>query len=97
MIADAPFLGGGSVVVTQPRRVAAISCARRVASERGCRVGGQVGYTIRFEDVSSEATRIKYVTDGTLVRECLTDPTLSRYAVVMLDEAHERSLHTDIL
>ena len=58
----------------------------------------QVGYSIRFEDVSSAgATRIKYVTDGTLIRELMEDPLLTRYSVVMVDEAHERSLATDVL
>lgn len=87
------------VVVTQPRRVAAIQMAKRVAEERGgSKVGREVGYTIRFEDVSDpERTRIKYVTDGILVRECLEDPDLTAYSVVILDEAHERSLNTDIL
>lgn len=83
--------------VTQPRRVAAVSVCRRVADERDARVGGLVGFKIRFNDETSRATRIKYMTDGSLVRECLTDPTLSRYSVLMLDEAHERSIHTDIL
>ena len=85
------------VAVTQPRRVAAITVAQRVASERRCRVGDEVGYAVRFDDCTSARTRIKYMTDGILVRECLQDATLSRYAVVMLDEAHERSLSTDIL
>jgi ATP-dependent RNA helicase DHX8/PRP22 len=85
------------VAVTQPRRVAAITVAQRVASERRCRVGDEVGYVVRFDDCTSTRTRIKYMTDGILVRECLQDATLSRYAVVMLDEAHERSLSTDIL
>lgn len=73
--------------------------AKRVAEERGgSKVGREVGYTIRFEDVTDpERTRIKYVTDGILVRECLEDPDLSSYSVVVLDEAHERSLNTDIL
>ena len=85
------------VAVTQPRRVAATSVARRVADERGCRVGDEVGYSIRFDDRTGPRTRIKYMTDGVLVRECLEDPQLTRYAVVMLDEAHERSIDTDIL
>ena len=85
------------VAVTQPRRVAATSVARRVADERGCRLGEEVGYSIRFEDRTGPNTRIKYMTDGVLVRECLEDPHLSRYGVVMLDEAHERSIDTDIL
>lgn len=85
------------VAVTQPRRVAATSVARRVADERGCRVGEEVGYSIRFEDRTGPRTRIKYMTDGVLVREWLEDPELSRYGVVMLDEAHERSINTDIL
>ena len=85
------------VAVTQPRRVAATSVARRVADERGCRLGEEVGYSIRFEDRTGPNTRIKYMTDGVLVRECLEDPLLSRYGVVMLDEAHERSIDTDIL
>ena len=85
------------VVVTQPRKVAAIQMAKRVAFERKCSVGGEVGYTIRFDDRSSSSTRIKYVTDGILVRECLVDADLSDYSVVVLDEAHERSLDTDIL
>lgn len=58
---------------------------------------GQVGYTIRFEDCTSPETQIKYMTDGMLLRECLLDPDLQSYAVVMLDEAHERTIHTDVL
>lgn len=85
------------VAVTQPRRVAATSVARRVADERRCRLGEEVGYSIRFEDRTGPRTRIKYMTDGVLVRECLEDPFLRRYGVVMLDEAHERSIDTDIL
>ena len=82
---------------TQPRRVAATSVAKRVAEERGCQLGGEVGYTIRFEDCTSPETRIKYMTDGMLLRECLVDPLLQAYSVIMLDEAHERTIHTDVL
>lgn len=83
--------------MTQPRRVAAITVAQRVAEEMGVELGGLVGYTIRFDDVSSAETKIKYLTDGMLLREIQVDPRLSRYSVVMLDEAHERTLNTDIL
>lgn len=82
---------------TQPRRVAATSVAQRVADETGTQVGGLVGYAIRFDDKTSVATRIKYMTDGMLLREMMLDPLLSKYSVIMIDEAHERSLYTDIL
>lgn len=85
------------VVVTQPRRVAAISMARRLCYEREAELGQEIGYTIRFDDKSSEKTVLKYVTDGVLVRECLADPNLMKYNVIILDEAHERSLGTDVL
>lgn len=88
---------GRAIVVTQPRRIGAVSLARRVAQEMGTRVGDCVGYTIRFDDQTSERTRIKYATDGIVLRECLQDSVLDRYSVVILDEAHERSLQTDIL
>lgn len=87
----------GIVGCTQPRRVAAISVAQRVAEEVGCKIGNEVGYTIRFEDRTSASTRIKYMTDGMLQREALLDPKLSRYSVIMLDEAHERTVATDVL
>ena len=77
--------------------MAATSVAARVAEEMRCNVGEQVGYSIRFEDVTSASTRIKFLTDGMLLREALVDPLLSRYSVVMVDEAHERSLSTDVL
>ena len=71
--------------------------ALRVAEEVGCEVGKEVGYSIRFEDLTSATTRIKFMTDGLLIREALVDPLLSRYSVIMVDEAHERSISTDIL
>ncbi|KAI0345694.1 P-loop containing nucleoside triphosphate hydrolase protein [Trametopsis cervina] len=87
----------GMIAVTQPRRVAATSLASRVAAERNTEVGKLVGYSVRFDEASSDLTRIKYVTDGMLVRELLSDSLLSRYSVVIVDEAHERTLRTDIL
>ncbi|CAO1614928.1 unnamed protein product [Sympodiomycopsis kandeliae] len=87
----------GKIGCTQPRRVAAVSVAKRVAEEVGCRVGAEVGYTIRFEDCTSPETRVKYMTDGMLQRECLVDPDASNYSVIVLDEAHERTIATDVL
>lgn len=74
-----------------------MSVAKRVAEEVGCRLGNEVGYTIRFEDKTGPDTRIKYMTDGILQREILLDPMLSKYSVIMLDEAHERTIATDVL
>jgi len=74
-----------------------MSVAKRVAEEVGCRVGQEVGYTIRFEDCTSPETKIKYMTDGMLQREVLLDPDLRRYSVIILDEAHERTIATDVL
>lgn len=71
--------------------------AQRVAQERGGNVGEEVGYTVRFDDCTSKQTRIKYMTDGMLLREALLDPLLRRYSVILLDEAHERTIATDIL
>lgn len=83
---------------TQPRRVAAMSVAKRVAEEYGCILGHEVGYTIRFEDCTTDGTTcIKYMTEGMLMRESLIDPDLGAYSVIMLDEAHERSINTDVL
>lgn len=84
--------------MTQPRRVAAITVARRVAQERGCVLGTTVGYRVRFDDCSHpRKTKVLYATDGMLLREAMVDPLMSRYGVIVLDESHERSLQTDIL
>lgn len=91
------FARGGIIGCTQPRRVAAMSVAKRVAEEVGCVVGDAVGYAIRFEDVTSPKTKIKYMTDGVLLRESLRDGDLDSYSAVIIDEAHERSLQTDVL
>lgn len=96
-LAEEGFANMGRIGCTQPRRVAAMSVAKRVAEEVGCRVGQEVGYTIRFEDCTSPETRIKYMTDGMLLRECLIDPEMSQYSVIILDEAHERTISTDVL
>lgn len=82
---------------TQPRRVAAMSVARRVAEEMDVKLGEHVGYSIRFEDCTSADTRVKYMTDGMLLREAMADPLLSRYSCLILDEAHERTVSTDVL
>jgi len=88
---------GKAVCCTQPRRVAAMSVSKRVSEEMDVQLGAEVGYTIRFEDRTSQKTLLKYMTDGMLLREAMTDPMLSRYGIVILDEAHERTLSTDIL
>ncbi|KAF9040610.1 P-loop containing nucleoside triphosphate hydrolase protein [Panaeolus papilionaceus] len=87
----------GLVGCTQPRRVAAMSVAKRVSEEMECKLGTTVGYAIRFEDCTGPETKIKYMTDGVLLRESLNETDLERYSVVILDEAHERSLSTDVL
>ncbi|KAG5437463.1 hypothetical protein PCANB_000891 [Pneumocystis canis] len=96
-LAEEGFANNGKIGCTQPRRVAAMSVAKRVAEEVGCRLGQEVGYTIRFEDCTSPETKIKYMTDGMLQRECLIDPDLKSYSVIILDEAHERTIATDVL
>nr|CAI5831091.1 unnamed protein product [Callosobruchus analis] len=87
----------GMIGCTQPRRVAAMSVAKRVSDEMGTRLGDEVGYAIRFEDCTSENTVIKYMTDGILLRESLREPDLDHYSAIIMDEAHERSLSTDVL
>lgn len=96
-LAEAGFAENGIIGCTQPRRVAAMSVAKRVAEEVGCKLGEEVGYNVRFDDCTSPATRIKYMTDGMLQREILMDPDMTRYSCIMLDEAHERTISTDVL
>ena len=88
---------GQKIGCTQPRRVAAMSVSKRVSEEMRVKLGNEVGYSIRFEDCTSERTVIKYMTDGMLLREFLNEPDLASYSVMIIDEAHERTLHTDIL
>ncbi|EDW89168.1 putative pre-mRNA-splicing factor ATP-dependent RNA helicase PRP1 [Drosophila teissieri] len=89
--------GRKGVSCTQPRRVAAMSVAQRVSEEMDVKLGEEVGYSIRFEDCSTAKTLLKYMTDGMLLREAMSDPMLEQYQVILLDEAHERTLATDIL
>lgn len=96
-LAEGGYANNGIIGCTQPRRVAAMSVAKRVAEEVGCKLGAEIGYTIRFEDCTSPETKVKYMTDGMLQREVLLDPDLKKYSVIMLDEAHERTIATDVL
>lgn len=80
-LTEAGFTARGKIGCTQPRRVAAMSVAKRVAEEFGCRLGQEVGYNVRFEDCTSTETIIKYMTEGMLLRECLTDLNLTQYSV----------------
>lgn len=86
-----------NIAVTQPRRVAAMNLAMRVSEEHGCHVGEEVGYSVRFNNVTSHKTQLKYITDGMLLRELMIDPYLSNYSTVIVDEAHERTILTDLL
>ena len=94
---DKEVMVGGCIAITQPRRVAATNLARRVAQEMGCHLGDEVGYSVRFDNKSSEKTRIKFLTDGMLLQEMLHDPLLRRYSAVVVDEAHERTVGTDLV
>jgi pre-mRNA-splicing factor ATP-dependent RNA helicase DHX16 len=87
----------GKIGCTQPRRVAAMSVAARVAQEMNVKLGHEVGYSIRFENCTNQKTVIQYMTDGMLLREILSTPDLANYSCMVIDEAHERTLHTDIL
>ncbi|KAH8676816.1 P-loop containing nucleoside triphosphate hydrolase protein [Tricladium varicosporioides] len=93
---------GGMIAVTQPRRVAAITLANRVGAEMGCAVSkfvetGKVGYSVRFDTVVPSGTKIKFVTEGTLLQEMLIDPNLRKYSCIIIDEIHERSVDVDLI
>jgi ATP-dependent RNA helicase DHX33 len=94
---ESRLAGDGLIAVTQPRRVATTSLACRVALEQNVLVGGLVGYAVRFDERCGPTTKIKYMTDGMLLRELMSDSLLSRYTVIIIDEAHERTLRTDLL
>ena len=88
---------GKKIAITQPRRIATRSVSSYVASKRGVQLGEEIGYRMRFEDHSSEGTMANFVTDGILLQEIKSDPLLLSYDIVMVDEAHERSLNIDFL
>ncbi|EKX74191.1 Helicase associated domain HA2 containing protein [Theileria equi strain WA] len=94
---EAGLSGFRTIGITQPRRVAAMSVATRVAQEMDVELGQTVGYSIRFEDRCSDKTLLKFMTDGMLLKEAMSDPLLSRYGMIVLDEAHERTIATDVL
>ncbi|KAK3821204.1 MAG: P-loop containing nucleoside triphosphate hydrolase protein [Benniella sp.] len=94
---ELPHFKGKKIACTQPRRLAAMSVAQRVSEEMDVVMGQEVGYNIRFEDCTSEKTMLQYMTDGMLLREAMNDPLLTRYSAIILDEAHDRTLSTDIL
>ena len=87
---EAGYTEFGMVGCTQPRRVAAMSVAKRVAEEMSVELGDEVGYAIRFEDLTGPKTVIKYMTDGVLLRESLREADLDQYSALVMDEAHER-------
>ena len=90
------LLGSGQVVTLQPRRLAARLLARRVADELGVSLGREVGYQIRFENVTSDSTRVRFVTEGVLLRQMIDDPKLNGVSALLFDEFHERHLYGDI-
>ena len=95
---EAGYCNQGKIIgCTQPRRLPTKSIAERVSIEYGCKIGEEVGYSMRFEDRTSRRTRIKYMTDGILLREALLDPVFTKYSVIIIDEAHERNINTDLL
>src|ERR1043166_6588083 len=96
ILLDHGLLGAGQVVILQPRRLATRLLAARVASERNVRLGDEVGYQIRFENVASDRTRIRFVTEGILLRQLIQNPDLRGISAILFDEFHERHLYGDI-
>ncbi|XP_026477654.1 probable ATP-dependent RNA helicase DHX35 [Ctenocephalides felis] len=94
---EAGWAKKGMIGVTQPRRVAAVSLATRVAEERDVALGDEIGYAVRFDDCTSDKTAIKFMTEGILLREMLASPLLTQYSIIIVDEAHERNMLTDMV
>eukprot|EP00747_Dinoflagellata_sp_TGD_P157652 gnl/TRDRNA2_/TRDRNA2_177756_c0_seq1.p1 gnl/TRDRNA2_/TRDRNA2_177756_c0~~gnl/TRDRNA2_/TRDRNA2_177756_c0_seq1.p1 ORF type:complete len:682 (-),score=-52.12 gnl/TRDRNA2_/TRDRNA2_177756_c0_seq1:17-2062(-) len=97
LLYDAGLTQSGSIFSTQPRRIATVTVAQRVIAETGLLLGREVGYSLRFEDLTCPSTQIKYLTDGFLLREAIFNPLLSKYCIAIMDEAHERVLQTEII
>src|SRR5207302_10957578 len=96
ILLDHGLLGTGEVVILQPRRIAARLLAARVAAERSVKLGQEVGYQVRFENFVSKSTRMRFVTEGILLRQLIQDPELRGVAAILFDEFHERHLYGDI-
>src|SRR5262245_38328361 len=96
MLLDGGLLGAGQVAVLQPRRLPTRMLASWVAKARGVKLGGEVGYQMRLDNVTSPATLIRYVTEGVLLRQMLGDPSLAGISAILFDEFHERHLYGDI-
>ena len=94
---DRGLVPTGEIVVLQPRRIAARMLARRVAAERGGKIGSEIGYQVRFDRVAGRDTRVRYVTEGVLLRQLLEDPELRGIGAIVFDEFHERHLHGDVM
>ncbi|PKL09927.1 MAG: DEAD/DEAH box helicase [Spirochaetae bacterium HGW-Spirochaetae-7] len=94
---EAGYADNGIIGVTQPRRIAAISVSEFISKQLGTPMPGLIGYKMRFEDKTNQSTRIKIMTDGILLQEMKLDPAMSKYSVIMVDEAHERSLNIDFI
>ncbi len=94
---EAGYSRMGLIGCTQPRRLAAMQVAKRVAEEMGVELGTKVGYTIRLEDRTDESTKVRFMTEGILLQEMLHDADLSKYSVIVIDEAHERNVDIDVL
>ena len=92
---EAGYSQTGTIAVTQPRRIAALSVSEFIAKQLKTKYPGLVGYKVRFEDKTDPTTKIKIMTDGILLQEMKLDPYMSKYSVIMVDEAHERSLNID--